>query len=65
VRCRPDFSASDAELTQIAPRAETLPTGNLLTSADYLNLPQAKAARTEIFKRALRTPIQIKPGHGP
>jgi len=42
-----------------------LPTVNTPTSADYLRVGNARGAKTELMKRALRTPIPVKPGHAP
>jgi len=57
-------SMSDIDLEALA-TTDMLPTVHTPTSEDYQKVADGRAARTELFKRALRTPIAVKPGHAP
>jgi hypothetical protein len=52
---------SDIDLARLATEAE-LPTANNNTSEDFQRLADGRAARAEIFKRALRKPIPMPMG---
>jgi hypothetical protein len=55
---------SDIDLEALA-TTDMLPQVHTPTSNDYLALANAKAARAELFKRALAKPMVIRPGHAP
>ena len=55
---------TDADLASLV-TTDMLPQVHTPTSADYLAVANAKAARTELFKRALKTPMVIAPGKAP
>jgi hypothetical protein len=55
---------TDVDLAALA-TTDMLPAVHTPTSDDYRRVAEGKAARTELFKRALSRPIVIGPGHAP
>jgi hypothetical protein len=55
---------SDIDLARLAAEAERLPVANTNSSEDFQRLADGRSARAEIFKRALRKPVTVRPGAG-